>query len=243
MLYCVALMETMDQDRKRAAMQKNQTLPSGTMAVACLLSLSGGFLDAYSFFNRGGVFANAQTGNIVMLGACLVGGQNEVFLKYLIPIIAFLLGIFLAVVIETTLNKLNIRFVRRSVLLLEAAILVFVAFLPEGRENNVLANTLVSFICAAQMETFKSFRGEPIATTMSTGNLRKFAENFYLGFIKKEFRHHKTAVQYLVVLLMFTAGAALGAVASGLFSVLSALIPAGLLLCAAGHITVAKRAG
>ena len=213
------------------------------MAVACLLSLSGGFLDAYSFFNRGGVFANAQTGNIVMLGACLVNGQNEVFLKYLIPIAAFLLGIFLSVVIETTLNRLNIRFVRRSILLLEAAILVFVAFLPVGRENNVLANTLVSFICAAQMETFKSFRGEPIATTMSTGNLRKFAENFYLGFIKKELRHHKVAVQYLVVILMFTTGAALGTVASDLFSVASALIPAGLLLCAAGHITVAKRVG
>lgn len=223
-------------------MPDNKTLPSGTMAVACLLSLSGGFLDVYSFFNRGGVFANAQTGNIVMLGACLVNGRNDVFLHYLIPIVAFLVGIFLSLWIETSLNKRNIRFVRRCVLLLETAILVFVAFLPAGNDNNVMANVLVSFVCAIQMETFKSFRGEPIATTMSTGNLRKFGENMYLGFIKKEPKHHEIAVRYLIVILMFTAGACLGTAASDLLSVASAVIPAGLLLCAAGHITVAKRA-
>jgi uncharacterized protein DUF1275 len=39
------------------------TLPTGL-----LLAGAGGFLDAYTFVGRGGVFANAQTGNIVLLG-------------------------------------------------------------------------------------------------------------------------------------------------------------------------------
>jgi hypothetical protein len=39
------------------------TLPTGL-----LLACAGGFLDAYTFVGRGGVFANAQTGNIVLLG-------------------------------------------------------------------------------------------------------------------------------------------------------------------------------
>ena len=33
-----------------------------------LLAIVGGFIDAYTFIGRGGVFANAQTANIVLLG-------------------------------------------------------------------------------------------------------------------------------------------------------------------------------
>jgi hypothetical protein len=40
-----------------------EDLPTGV-----LLAGVGGFLDAYTFVGRGGVFANAQTGNIVLLG-------------------------------------------------------------------------------------------------------------------------------------------------------------------------------
>ena len=39
-----------------------KTLPTGL-----LLAGAGGFLGAYTFVGRGGVFANAQTGNIVLL--------------------------------------------------------------------------------------------------------------------------------------------------------------------------------
>jgi uncharacterized protein DUF1275 len=41
-----------------------ETLPTGL-----LLAGAGGFLDAYTFIGRGGVFANAQTGNIVLLAS------------------------------------------------------------------------------------------------------------------------------------------------------------------------------
>ena len=36
-----------------------------------LLTLSGGLQDAYTYLRRGKVFANAQTGNIVLLGQSL----------------------------------------------------------------------------------------------------------------------------------------------------------------------------
>ena len=40
---------------------------SESMSLAVLLTLAGGFQDAYSYNCRGRVFANAQTGNIVCL--------------------------------------------------------------------------------------------------------------------------------------------------------------------------------
>ena len=38
---------------------------SDTLFTAIFIVLSGGFQDAYTYGCRGGVFANAQTGNIV----------------------------------------------------------------------------------------------------------------------------------------------------------------------------------
>ena len=53
-----------------------QFQPSESLAVGFLLALTGGLLDAYSYLNRGEVFATAETGNLVLpeglseLGAC-----------------------------------------------------------------------------------------------------------------------------------------------------------------------------
>ena len=44
----------------------NQMSDSGINAA--FLILSGGLLDSYTYCCRGGVFANAQTGNLVLMG-------------------------------------------------------------------------------------------------------------------------------------------------------------------------------
>ena len=46
-----------------------------TFRVAALLAVVGGVLDAYTYILRGGVFANAQTGNIVLLGVHVADGD------------------------------------------------------------------------------------------------------------------------------------------------------------------------
>ena len=40
---------------------------SESFLIAGILSISGGLQDAYTYMYRGKVFANAQTGNIVLL--------------------------------------------------------------------------------------------------------------------------------------------------------------------------------
>jgi uncharacterized membrane protein YoaK (UPF0700 family) len=39
-----------------------------SLRLACLLAASGGYLDSFTFLGHGRVFANAQTGNVVLLG-------------------------------------------------------------------------------------------------------------------------------------------------------------------------------
>ena len=41
---------------------------SESIKLGVILAIAGGFMDAYSYMCRGKVFANAQTGNILLLG-------------------------------------------------------------------------------------------------------------------------------------------------------------------------------
>ena len=43
---------------------KHSLQMSETLRLGIILALSGGFMDAYSYLERGNVFANAQTGNL-----------------------------------------------------------------------------------------------------------------------------------------------------------------------------------
>ena len=56
----------------KASKQISESLP-----IMILLTLSGGFMDAYSYLCRGEVFANAQTGNILLFGVNCGGGICE----------------------------------------------------------------------------------------------------------------------------------------------------------------------
>ena len=52
-------------------LQKHHGQMSDSMLTAFFIILSGGLQDAYTYCCRGKVFANAQTGNIVLLSTHL----------------------------------------------------------------------------------------------------------------------------------------------------------------------------
>ena len=58
---------------------------SESIELGILLALSGGFMDAYSYIGRGGVFANAQTGNMLL--------RKEIFLMRFDTFVRFLLSL------------------------------------------------------------------------------------------------------------------------------------------------------
>ena len=52
-------------------MEEKRLQMSESFFLTAILAIVGGFLDAYSYLMRGHVFANAQTGNIVLFGVYL----------------------------------------------------------------------------------------------------------------------------------------------------------------------------
>ena len=66
-------------------MSRNKQV-SETHLLGLLLAVVGGFLDAYTYLCRGRVFANAQTGNIVLLGVNLTEQNwNRTFYYLIFP--------------------------------------------------------------------------------------------------------------------------------------------------------------
>src|SRR5699024_10544985 len=85
--------------RKFINMKESKQI-SESIQLGIILALSGGFMDAYSYVCRGQVFANAQTGNMLLFGVHLSEGRYQAAIQHGIPVLAFTLGIALADIVR-----------------------------------------------------------------------------------------------------------------------------------------------
>lgn len=184
---------------------------SESFIIGGLLALAGGYLDTYTFFGRGEVFSNAQTGNMVLVAINIAQKNYHEIWKYIIPIFSFFLGV---VVAETIKNgkRSNKKHWRQNVLLLEILVVVCVSFIKTSDATNIIANSLVSFVCSLQVEGFRKMHSTGFATTMCTGNLRTTSENFFHYITQKDKKYRDRAIRSFSIILLFIIGAILGTI-------------------------------
>ena len=189
-------------------MEGPATTPARQMSEAfrtvLFLSVSGGLQDAYTYLGRGGVFANAQTGNIVFMGQALFAADWARLLHYLAPVSAFAAGVAAAELIRVYGQRGRLHW-RQRVLLAEIALLFAVGFLPGSCD--LAANALVSFACAMQVQAFRKVEGHAYASTMCIGNLRSGVEALCACVPDKDPSALRKAWHYFGVILCFAAGA------------------------------------
>lgn len=185
--------------------------------VGVMLAMVGGFLDAYTYISRDHVFANAQTGNMVLLAVNIKEGSWLKVFLYLMPILSFMLGVLIVETVKSKFNEHPKIHWHRVVIGVELVVLTAVGFIPSGTLNT-LANILVSFTCAMQVEAFRKMDGKPFATTMCTGNLRSGTDNLFQYLKTKDRQKLSNALQYYGIILCFIGGAAIGALLTDLLS-------------------------
>ena len=190
----------------------NENQMSDSFILNAFLAFSGGFQDAYTFITRDRVFANAQTGNIVQTSMYLMEGEWRMGLRYLFPVLAYAFGICAAELIHKKMRESNNIHWRQMVLGFEIAILVIVAFLPE--KLNMLANLLVSFSCAMQVQGFRKIHGFAYASTMCIGNLRSGMDALTNYFLDRDPKRLKAARFYFGIIFVFGLGGGIGAIVS-----------------------------
>ena len=207
----------------------SQNANAERLTAACVLSVIGGFLDIYTYLCRGKVFANAVTGNMVLFGFHLANLEWGAGAKYLLAIFFYALGVFAAEYVHLKLPAAKRIGWHQSVLILEVICLAPVIFIPYG-DFDFAVNSLISFVCALQVQTFRRVHGLPFASTMCTGNLRSGTEAFFRHVTGKDRTELGKCLHYYLVILCFICGAAFGAVLLRRFGhFVFFLVPAGLL--------------
>lgn len=181
---------------------------SESFLFVSLLTLAGGLQDSYSYLLRGEVFANAQTGNVVLLAQNLAHGNFETAFHYFIPLLSFIFGVYLTVPILLTCKDRHHLLWMQIVLFFELILLFAVGWIPS--DYNILANSLMSFTCAMQVNSFRSFRGMPAATTMCIGNLRSGTDLLAKYHSTGEKKYKTQSAYYFGIIFVFFLGAALG---------------------------------
>ena len=199
---------------------------SDALPLGLLLALTGGILDAYTYLNRGQVFATAETGNLVLLGINCAMGQWRRAAYYLLPISSYAAGLLTTLALHRRSDRLFFHW-RQFVVLAECLAVATAALIPQGGLDP-LVNCMIAFISAMQVQTFRKFRGCACATTMCTGNLRSGVEALYFHLADSEPGALARAGVYFGLILCFIAGAVVSGLLSPLLggrTVLAALLP------------------
>jgi len=190
--------------------------------VGIYLSFLGGFLDAYSYLLKGGVFANAQTGNLIFLFISLANQNFHKCIKYIIPIIMFALGILISELLKQNKGLTNYHRVIAA-LLFEAEVIAVIGFTGTYFQHDVI-NCIISFTAAVQVAIFDKVDGNPMATTMITGNLKNSMINLSKYIYTSDRKYFTSVVTYFFIIVSFGVGVVIGFVTIKLYHEKSILI-------------------
>ena len=212
------------------------------LETGILLCIAGGFLDAYTFVTRGGVFCNAQTSNLIFLTLGIASGDGTAALRYLIPVLLFIAGVFLSELCLHLARKKREEFRGHGFVLLgEIAVLVAVGFLPPSVPD-MLVNALVSLAAAVQFDNFRKMEGKPFATAFCTGNMRTATEHAMHAAAEKDRAAAKVTAKYALLICAFLCGVLAGYYASQAAGGYAAFIAAAILAAVFAGILLGERA-
>jgi uncharacterized membrane protein YoaK (UPF0700 family) len=181
-----------------------------SIGISAMMAAAGGFLDAFTYIGHGHVFANAMTGNVVLLGVALGVGDFGQAEHHLVPILAFIAGVVFARVLHLPPIERQIASPHLACMIVETAFLLGVGWLPQTFPDDIL--TLgIAFIGSIQLATFATVRGAAYASTFTTGNLRKFAESaFALALNPNNADARVLTAAFAALCLAFFIGAGIG---------------------------------
>ena len=171
------------------------------------LTIAAGMMGLYTYNLRGGVFSNAQTGNIVKMAAAFGGLNFAEGFYYFIPFCAYILGTVVSEILPEKVRRSH--FIRWDTLLvgIEIFTLLLIGFMPFTWPDQI-AQVAINFLCAMQFNTFRQAEGVPMATTFLTNHVRQIGISIarVISHHEEEKKQAKKAVKHARLILAFFVG-------------------------------------
>ncbi len=156
-------------------------------------------------------------------------------LTALMPVVAFIIGVFLTEIIHSIHKKDDEGpfHWRHNVLLMEIGLLIIAPQIPIGQYNRIVT-TLISAVCAIQVQTFRKVHGFGFASTLCTGNMRSGTEALLQYIQNKDGNSLHKVLCYYGICAIFVVGAFAGGIASSINQRLT--LPLAIVLYAAAFL-------
>jgi uncharacterized membrane protein YoaK (UPF0700 family) len=191
--------------------QENVLLECEKLWIFAILIMSGGFLGAYTYSLRGGIFCNAQTANVVLMGMALGSGQWMKALYYLIPIGAYTLGAVISELLPNPVKRMRILRWDTFLVGLECIVTFILGFIPDSWPYQICQVT-INFICSMQYNTFRQADHIPMATTFCTNHIRQIGVHLTKWLRHKDLAARHRMLVHLLMLFSFAVGATVSTV-------------------------------
>ena len=218
------------------------TRTSTTLRFGLLLTLANGFLDAYTYLARGGVFANVQTANVIFFALNMSQGKLTSALAHVWPLLAFIAGVGLASHLKSGRVERYLKHPLRWTMLLQAVVLFVIGFVPTTVAHTYVT-VPISFVAAMQIGLFRNIGDFVYLPVATTGNLMRLVESGYTGFVDHDATARRAFGIYAALTLFFTGGAVVGAFATHAWGVRAIWLPAGVLFVTLVMFVIDERKG
>jgi len=195
------------------------------MLQGVLLATVGGFLDAFTYVAYR-VFANVQTGNVVLFGVDVADTRWHQAILRLAPVAAFLAGVL---IVERLGRVRRLRRPLRVGLGIEIVGVAVVATLP-AQTPELVITVLISLVAAIQFATFRTLVDSPYTSLATSGNMRSMVVALNRRFLDRDRSAGPQARRFSAVVGGFAAGAVIGALTTKYWAHAAAAIPAGILV-------------
>lgn len=158
-------------------------------------------MGAYSYFLKGGVFANAETANLLILAFNIAELNTEGIISVLYPISAFFIGTFFS---QMFIEKLGRRWIP-TLLIVEIMALISLSLLPSETPDRVF-HVVIAVLSSMQFNTFRKARGVAMSTLFCTAHLRGFGASLYSAIADRKGEEFKKSLYHGGLIMTFLAG-------------------------------------
>jgi len=182
-----------------------------SLATGSVLMLATGFVDAYTFLQHGHVFAQAMTGNLVLIAIGAFDPGIVAFWRPLVSYLAFVLGVVAVWAWSRgQAPRQRLPGPQLATLGLQVVVLAVVGFLTGGARS-VVITACISFASGMQIAAFRDVGRAAFTTTVMTTNSMKTVNAALSALTSADPEARAVARAYGMALAGFVAGAFLGA--------------------------------